>query len=268
MRVLTMNLWGIRGDWEKRRAVLVDGLRDLQPDLVAFQESIVTDEYDQVADLLGKGLHVAHHGRRETDGQGISIASRWPLGRVEELDLQVNARTGDFACTTLIAELDVPGGIGPLLFVNHLPNWQLGFERERELQTVPVARRIEELVGEGDRPVLVVGDLDAVPEASTIRFWRGLQSLDGMSVYYRDVWESAHRGAAGDTFSERNPLRSPEWDISRRIDYILVRCSHKGPTLDIRSASLAFDEPRDGVWASDHFGVVADLEARGADVSP
>jgi endonuclease/exonuclease/phosphatase family metal-dependent hydrolase len=262
MRVLTMNLWGVRGDWEARRAVLIDGLRKLQPDLVAFQETIVTDDYDQVADLLPTDFHVHHHPRREA-GQGLSIASRWPLARVEEMDLRETPRTADFECSALLGEVHVPTGIGRLLFVNHLPNWQLDFELERELQTVRVARRIEELVREGQMHVLLVGDLDAVPEASTIRFWRGLQSLDGMSVCYRDAWESAHRGEGGETLSERNGLRSPARDGSRRIDYIFVRCStHKGPTLDVVSAALAFDEPRDGVWASDHFGVVADLEPR------
>jgi hypothetical protein len=29
---------------------------------------------------------------------------------------------------------------------------------------------------------------------------------------------------------------------------------------DVRAASLAFDQPVDGIWLSDHFGVVADLE--------
>jgi hypothetical protein len=48
----------------------------------------------------------------------------------------------------------------------------------------------------------------------------------------------------------------------RRIDYVMVRCGIHGPTLDVAGCSLAFEEPVDGVWASDHFGfgVVADLE--------
>jgi endonuclease/exonuclease/phosphatase family metal-dependent hydrolase len=255
-----MNLWGIRGDWDARRAVLIEGLRDLRPDLVAFQESIVTADYDQVTDLLGPEVTVAHHSTREPDGQGISIASRWPLERVEELDLQVTPRTADFACTTLLTQMDVPDGIGSLLFVNHLPNWQPDFELERELQTVPVARRIAELVSGREMHVVLAGDLDAVPDAATIRFWRGLQSLDGMSVYYRDVWDVAHGGQGGETLSDRNALRTPKGD--RRIDYIFMRSTHEGPTLEIVDASLAFDEPRDGVWASDHFGVIADLEPR------
>ena len=54
MRVLTLNVWGVRGDWDARRSVLASGLRELEPDLVAFIEAIKTDEYDQVVDLLGR----------------------------------------------------------------------------------------------------------------------------------------------------------------------------------------------------------------------
>lgn len=36
-----------------------DGFRRIQPDLVAFQEAVVRDGYDQVMDILGTGHHVA-----------------------------------------------------------------------------------------------------------------------------------------------------------------------------------------------------------------
>jgi endonuclease/exonuclease/phosphatase family metal-dependent hydrolase len=95
-----------------------------------------------------------------------------------------------------------------------------------------------------------------------MRFWRGRQSLDGTSVCYRDAWESLHPGESGHTFSRDNPMMSEgNWarDIGRRIDYVLVRCGRFGPTLRIAACERIFDEPVDGVWASDHFGVVADL---------
>jgi hypothetical protein len=50
VRVLTLNLWSQHGQWSERRSVLQDGLRTLRPDLIAFQESIKTDEYDQVVE--------------------------------------------------------------------------------------------------------------------------------------------------------------------------------------------------------------------------
>ena len=275
VRVATLNLWGRRGEWDDRRRVLAEGFRKLKPDLVAFQEAVVRDGYDQVTDILGPGYHLAHQTEREygrggdiEDGQGISIASRWPLGEVWEPDLNVTPRTEDFACGAVIAEVYVPEPVGPLLFVNHLPNWQLTFEHERELQTAIVGRLVEEIAKEhSPHHVILAGDLDATPEAASVRFWRGLQSLGGLSVCYRDAWGSTHPGEPGHTFTAKNPLVTAEnWDweleTGRRIDHIFVRCSAHGPTLDIHTCERIFDEPVDGVWASDHFGFCADLSTQ------
>jgi endonuclease/exonuclease/phosphatase family metal-dependent hydrolase len=89
-----------------------------------------------------------------------------------------------------------------------------------------------------------------------------------MSVCYRDAWGSMHPGETGHTFTARNPLKSAENDdwvleLGRRIDYIFVRCLESGPTLDVAASERIFDEPVDGVWASDHFGVMADLTLPG-----
>jgi hypothetical protein len=64
VRVATLNLWGQHGAWEVRRSVLADGLRELQPDIIAFQEAVVTNAYDQVADLLGASYRVVHQAER------------------------------------------------------------------------------------------------------------------------------------------------------------------------------------------------------------
>ena len=94
IRILTLNLWQRYGEWAERRSVLIDGIRAKQPDLVAFAESIKTGEYDQTVDLLGKGFNVAHSSARDTNGMGISIASRWPIQEVQEVDLSDFAHGG------------------------------------------------------------------------------------------------------------------------------------------------------------------------------
>jgi endonuclease/exonuclease/phosphatase family metal-dependent hydrolase len=168
------------------------------------------------------------------------------------------------------AEILTPEAIGPLLFVNATASWQVRFAPERELQAVAIASRIEELVTAADAHVVVAGDLDAVPDSSSIRLWTGRQALEGVGVCYRDAWESTHGSEPGHTFTPDNPLVADggvAWDVGRRIDYVLVRCNDRGPTLDIRACARLFDEPVDGVWASDHFGVVADLAVRGGDAS-
>src|SRR5215207_1315890 len=224
MRVLTQNLWGLYyplpgpgigkarlgadppAALRDRLAVLADGLRALDPDLAAFQEAIHHDDYGQLPDLLGPGYHLAHQTRREADGSGVSIASRWPLGEVHEVDLQVTPRTADFPCTALVAEVQVPPPIGPLLFVNHKPNFELALEHERGLQALATASHLERLAAGRDVHVVVAGDFDATPDAASMRFWRGRQSLGHASVCYRDTWEHTHPDDPGHTFTPANPM--------------------------------------------------------------
>jgi hypothetical protein len=96
-----------------------------------------------------------------------------------------------------------------------------------------------------------------------VRFWTGRQSLHGRSVAYRDAWESVHPDEPGHTFTAANPLvRAGEMslELGRRIDYIMVRCRTHGPTLVVAGCRRLFDRPVNGVWASDHFGLLADLQ--------
>ena len=221
------------------------------------------DGYDQAADVLGGDFQIAHQtvGLRG-DGNCAAIASRFPITALHEVDLQLTPRTRDFPAITLIAEIAAADPVGPLLFVNHLPSWKPQLELERELQTVKAARAVEELAG--GRHVVLAGDLDATPDAASIRFLRGRQSLHGASVHYIDAWAQAHPGDAGLTFTPDNPLVMQETDVTveepRRIDYIFVRGGEQGPSLRVGACERIFDEPVDRVWASDHFGLVADLE--------
>ncbi|MCW2996841.1 MAG: endonuclease/exonuclease/phosphatase family protein, partial [Solirubrobacterales bacterium] len=130
VRVATLNLWGRSGARMDRRAVLVDGFAGLRPDVVGLQEVIHTDDYDEAADVLGEDFEIAHQTLGLlSDGNSAAIASRFPIAALHEVDLQLTPRTRDFPAITLIAELDAPAPVGPLLFVNHLPSWKPEPER-------------------------------------------------------------------------------------------------------------------------------------------
>jgi endonuclease/exonuclease/phosphatase family metal-dependent hydrolase len=267
MRVMSLNLFGHHGDWPARRELLTAGLRRLRPDVVALQEAVVDDTDDQAAELLWAGYHLAHQTLGLVgDGRhhGASVASRWPILQVHEVDLHLTPRTGDYSCGTVIAELAAPAPLGRLLAVSHGPSWAWWAEAERELQALAVVRRIEELVADGPAHVVVGGDFNATPDSSSVWFWTGRKSLDGTSTAYRDCWESVHGADPGWTIDPGNPLTHlEEWDANRgrRIDYLLVRCGDHGPSLRIADCRRVFDEPVGGVMASDHYGVVADLTA-------
>ncbi|WP_107658584.1 endonuclease/exonuclease/phosphatase family protein [Nocardia suismassiliense] len=266
LRVVTLNLWGRRGDWPQRRALLRAGFAELKPDVVAFQEAIYRADDDQVAEVLDTGWHIAHQTNRGTEGSGVSIASRWPIRDVREIDLRVSDRTADTPLTTLLAEIETPD-LGPVVLANHKPSWQLNYELERQRQAVLVARTLESAPSH----VVIAGDFDAVPDSASLRFWTGRQSLQETSVCYWDAWSTVHPELVGHTFSPTNALVSDGTEMplerGRRTDYILVRSGDRGPTLDITDCRLIFDQPHDGVWASDHFGVLADLTDSGVPIN-
>jgi endonuclease/exonuclease/phosphatase family metal-dependent hydrolase len=265
LRVLTCNIYNTTADWERRRPVLIEGIRQLSPDLIALQETVLTSGYDQATDVLGDRYQIVNSRARLPNSWGASIASRWPMRHVHELDQSVSPRAEPW-CTTMIAEIDAPEPFGPLLFVNHFQSAHVAQELEREQQALLAARFIERLVAEHDHHVILVGDLNAGPEAASVRFWMGRQSLDGTSVCYLNAWDRVHPGEPGHTFTTRSPLVAEahsDWPY-QRLDHILLRFGEGGgPSLDITRCEIAFDQPSDGVWPSDHFGLVADFSVPG-----
>jgi len=101
------------------------------------------------------------------------------------------------------------------------------------------------------------------------------RSVGGRSVHYHDAWAVAGQGP-GFTWNIGNPNARPEMDAivrqphhRRRIDYVFVGSWYAHPNAHcyINSAELAFDQPLGGIWASDHYGVVVDLDV-GMEPSP
>ena len=135
-RVVAQNLWGRYGDWPARRAVLRDGLRRAGPDLAAVVEPVKTEGYEQIEDLLGDGYEIVHQAERAGEVVGMALASRWPIEAVHELPLNVSDRTAGSLDVTLAAEIAAPEPIGRLLFMAANPKWEMGYERERELQAL------------------------------------------------------------------------------------------------------------------------------------
>jgi exonuclease III len=122
LRVATLNAWGMRGDWAARLPVFQQGFRELDADIVTLQETILSEQADQAAEMLGPDYHLAQQREREQDGQGITTASRHPFGQIFEVDFHVTARTCDFACTCLVTEVLVPEPFDRVWVANHFPD--------------------------------------------------------------------------------------------------------------------------------------------------
>lgn len=254
-RLLTFNVLTLQSAAGRRRHELIRRvMSELRPDVVALQEVTRSPAFDQAADLLGHEFAIVDLPGWSEDGVGECLASRWPLGDVSILD------RGRAAAAAV--EVQTPS-LGALLVVHHKGAYELHLEHVREEQALATARFVEHLVAErADLPVVLLGDFNAGPEAASLRFLTGRQSLAGTSVRYEDAWEAVHPGEPGHTFSPGNPLvpaGQMPLERGRRIDHIMTRSGPHGPLLDVADCRLVFDEPEDGVWASDHFGVLAEL---------
>lgn len=264
VRVLTLNVFGPGNpDWDRRHPLIGETIRALDPDVVALQE-VPVDAPEVLERLLGPGYHLTHFSRPSDDGVAGTLATRRPHRLITEIDLRVSERSRETLpwCAAVLVELDT--ALGPLLVAHHKPSWPLPFELEREEQAVLVARAIEDHIGGRDVHAVVLGDFDAAPDSASMRFWRGRQPVQQLSVCYQDAWEYAHPDDPGHTFELANPLvRGGDFGtaVSRKIDHVLVRSGLRGPTLGVADCRRVLDRPVDGVWASDHYGVVVDLVA-------
>ncbi len=261
LRVATLNIWNRSAPWTERRAAIRAGLKALAPDVVGLQEVVRAtdgDGLDQAAELAeGFGYHVAF-GRTPSDQGypfGNAILSRWPITRTEVFALP-RGGTDEFR-NLLFAEITAPFGALPF-FTTHF-NWKLHEGNVRALQIREVTARVKRLAPTSGFSPIVVGDFNAAPDADEMRYMRGLTSLGGESVYFADAFLVAGDGSPGQTFCKRNPFAAPMREPDRRIDYIFVRGPDDRGRGEVLDAKLCFDAPIDGVFPTDHFGVVATI---------
>jgi endonuclease/exonuclease/phosphatase family metal-dependent hydrolase len=261
--VMTLNIWNDQGPWPQRAHLIRDEIEALGPDLIGFQEVLCGEGVDLLDDILaGTTYHRDFVGTIEAWPRpgvvfGNAIASRWPILSRSELilpNVEGNETRAALYCT-------VESPIGLVRFgCTHL-NWKVDQGAIRERQVVAVVNHLMSDFVSIDFPPILVGDFNAVPESAEIRYLKGLQSLDGNSVYLRDAWSYAGDGSEGLTWSRRNPYVIQWLDPDRRIDYIFVGLPQPDGLGEILSCKIVCASEREGVWLSDHFGVYAELQA-------
>jgi endonuclease/exonuclease/phosphatase family metal-dependent hydrolase len=259
LRVLTLNIWNHQGPWERRLPLIRAGIQGLGPDLIGLQEVISNPTRSQAHDIAeGLGYEVAFgpaHDLGEGSFFGNAVLSRWPIERHKAFPLPTHGT--DENRSLLLAVAASPHGKIPI-FVTHL-NWKFHHGVVREWQVVTIASHVQREAPMDGLPPILVGDFNAQPEASEIRFLKGLHSLEGKSFFMADVYEQVGE-LPGFTFdARRNPFAAVTQEYPRRLDYVFVR----GPDRSIRgkplSARVVLDEVVDGITPSDHYGVLVEL---------
>ena len=257
MRVVTWNVWGRYGDWERRQRGLEAVLQECAPDVVCLVEAWKTPDQSQAAivgDVLGLA-HWAFDGDWEQDGwtSGIGVASRWPIAHQETRALPGD---DDAVGSALFAAIDGPRGLIQL-FVAML-DYPLDGSARRQAQARQLCEFVDEVTS-GRWITVVCGDFNAGPDADEMRMLTGRTAVPVPGLVFYDAWEVAGDGTPGITWSNQNPLATVGHYPDRRFDYILSAWPRAGAAghpvhCDLLGVRLSGDDQ-----ISDHYGVVADL---------
>jgi endonuclease/exonuclease/phosphatase family metal-dependent hydrolase len=244
VKVLTLNTWHKGGPWQERWRLIFDGIRDHQPDVIAFQEVFDAAWNDRIAERTG----YPHRSVSASTASGLVLLSRVPIFRSELYTLSTKSPFEEYQRYVLWAEIAWQGA-AVHLFNTHL-SWHPQDQATRLAQVGEVWRRVSEKRG-ADK--LLMGDLNATPDSDEIR---RLLNDSG----FVDTFAAMNPSAAGITWDRRNPFTCEQKPatLDRRIDYILAGGNRLARALS--SCRIVFNtHGPGGVFASDHYGVLAEL---------
>jgi endonuclease/exonuclease/phosphatase family metal-dependent hydrolase len=261
LTVLTINIWNRSGPWPERFALLRRGIETLRADVIGMQE-VLSDGTRCLADEIADGLgyQIAFGCAKSLPGGyefGNAILSRFPIARHEVFHLP-SAET-DEERSLLHVDLTTPHGTLPM-FCTHLA-WKFhhGYVREQQVERLAEIVMAKAPIEDSVLPPVVVGDFNARPEATEIRFLSGLHALGGRSIYLADCFAEVGRGPGYTFDAAANPFAALTHEAPRRIDYVFVRGPDRHGRGKPLRAEVVLDGSENGIAPSDHFGVLAEI---------
>ncbi|HEX6506597.1 MAG TPA: endonuclease/exonuclease/phosphatase family protein [Chloroflexota bacterium] len=252
MKVMTFNIWNYTRPWHTRRDMIAQLIEQHRPHVVALQETRHDFRYERGK---GQGEQLA-----ELTGYYPTVALGQvylPILRIDECVTILTREPPLHTVTRRLARLphereDENQRVCVGVAVSSSGRTVYAFDthfslsaRARLSNALEVTRFVREEAG--DSAAVLMGDLNAEPQTEPIQFLRGEYEVDGDTGDFLDCWVAAHPHDVGYTYASFGPVR--------RIDYVLAR----NTSPDGITAQVIGSESREGVYPSDHKGVVVEL---------
>lgn len=251
MRLLTLNIWNYTQPWNERRALITDLIANTDPDVVCLQEVRHDFRFEHGR---GQGEQIAERAGRRVVSRVAQVY--WPWPRVDEglaiLTRSAPERVMVRELTQLAQEREDENHricLGVTVKESgrsvHVFNTHFSLGPRARLQNARETYRF--VAASGEDPAFVFGDLNCEPDSTPIRFLTGDLEVDGERADLVDCWSSLYPDLPGYTYASFHPVR--------RIDYAFAR----NLTNSQVHAEIVATESRNGVYPSDHMGILIDV---------
>lgn len=245
LKVMTLNLWGYRGDWSARRDRLLRCMQDEEVDVVLLQEvaerAWKLNQALEISQLTGYAASYVPAQRVlpwPPVGSGLAILSRFPI--TNPMAVEITPQSGFMAVGAgerrLAQRVELSlDGMSVVVYNTHFPLSNV----ERRMAAF---RLWNQVMQEESVLVVVGGDFNARPAEECVLFLEGRTPMEGMCGALVDAWDTAGVGPEH-TF----PVDAP----SARIDYVFYQAE---PTVIVQETKVVGLLPD---TMSDHAAVVA-----------
>lgn len=262
MKVLTLNTWQERGPWQQRWELIFQGLKKYDPEVVAFQEVFNMGWAREIRERSGYP-YLAVSGEHS----GLIFLLKFKPIEQACLVMKTKSPTEDYQRYAFYVNVDI-GGEEVALFNTHL-SWRADENDVRMKQTLELEAFVTQKVRPpqesampidlkgNDRPSAIMGDFNGAPNTPPVVYLREIRK-------WIDTFGTKNPGDLGLTWDYRNPYAEAEREkmAERRIDFIFIR-ERIGPFEKILSSRLVFHESENGIYPSDHFGVMTEFSDKG-----
>ena len=256
MKIATFNAASIRA----RLPILVEWLADVEPDILAIQETKVEDEKFPRTEFEELGYEVAIHGQKAWNG--VAILSRTPIGSI---------RTGfgdelfPNDCRILTCQID-----GVTIINTYVPNGNtVGSDKfTYKLSWLERFRTFLDQNFRPDDPLVWLGDINVAPKPEDV--YDSKRMLGGVGHHpdefsrlakivdfgLTDVFRKFEPEGGNYTFWDFQIPRSVERNLGWRIDHIYATA----PLANLCTECTIDLDPRKWPRPSDHTFVVAEFD--------
>ncbi|MGM0458671.1 MAG: endonuclease/exonuclease/phosphatase family protein [Bacteroidota bacterium] len=245
LTLFSLNIWFDSENWPARFALILEEIREYNPDIIGLQEVIQRHNLDNQAQQLADSLGYYYYfdsvdGEEQDKRYGNAITSRYPI---QETNFRALVPHNAYR-KAVHAKIKVDSN-----FVD-IYNIHLNNPIDPTETRIDQIKDMHDFIGETSTSdlIFVTGDFNAFP---------GWEEMSLMREQFIDVYPLFHEKHQE---PEHSTLNFHLGHTKRRIDYVFF-ARKRVPYLTAKSADIILNSPdEDGNYPSDHFGVLAEFE--------